>query len=346
MNRRPIAWGLGVALTLVGSETQPLARAQAPRPTKPTTAEPASPAPVAPTVMGGYWLSVDMVGPAAAQQGIAAELGEGLPLRDPAEMPPPGVLVGHIDDVRGALRWVGEHAFEPRPRLPRHPRQLQRKTAATPAGGLQQRHGATVLAFIVSGATPDLRARTISWPLDQSAVLPTGSTWLTAALVPERAPLFAAPAPEVPPAAEAHGMAHRRGGLFVLGWVDRCRPSATGVRCLRWAQVISRDGDRFSPGYLPNAQVALQTEWTRGDGALPRAQLVAVGVADGRAHWMLLARTRDNVLRRRTLMAPATDEGWPRASVRIEGDVAIVSLGDDPALPLALDARLDARKPG
>ncbi len=331
---------VGAALLIGGCEVQPLQRADRPPPS--LFADPTTPPPAPPTA-GGYWVSADMVGPAAAQQAVAAELGEGLPLRDPADVMPPGVVVGHLGRVQATLRWMERFAFEPRPRLPAHPRALQRNPAPAPAGGLLDRHGATVVAFVISGATTELRPRTIAWPQDQLAILPTGSTWLPAALVPHHAPLFAAPAPTVPPADHAHGVAHRRGGLFVLGWVDRCDATPSGLRCLRWAQVVARDGDRFSPGYVPNTQVAVQAQWVRGQGQLPRAQLVELGVSAGQAQWMLLARSRDNQLHRRTLHAPTADDGWPRASLHIEGDLATVTLGDAPPVVLALDATLDAR---
>ena len=301
----------------------------------------AEPEPAPPKTRGGYWLSVDLLGPAAAQQAAVTELSEGLPLRDPAETPPPGIMVGHVGEVTEALRWGARFAFEPRPTLPPHPAALQRVPAPEPAGGLRRRHGATLAAFVVSGATPELRPRTIEWPVDQSAILPSGSTWLPGALIPTRAPLFAAPAPVVPPAAHAHAMAHRRGGLFVVGWVDRCTEAPN--QCLRWAQVIVRDGNRFSPGYLPMFQVALRTSWVRGEGALPRAQLIATRTLDQEAQFVLLARSRDNQLHRRTLHTAKAADGWPRSSLRIEGDVGIVTLGDDPPVALALDATLDAR---
>ncbi len=138
-------------------------------------------------------------------------------------------------------------------------------------------------------------------------------------------------------------MARRRGGLFVVGWVDRCTEAPN--QCLRWAQVVVRDGNRFSPGYLPMFQVALRTSWVRGEGALPRAQLIATRIVDQQAQFVLLARSRDNQLHRRTLHTRRTSDGWPRSSLRIEGDLAIVTLGDDAPMELPLDETLDARPP-
>lgn len=319
---------------------------------RPAATAPASPPapPVAPTPpaarSGGYWLSVDLVGPAAAQQGAATELGEGLLVQEPADVAPPGVLVGHAADVQQALQWIADHAFEPAPAPPPEPTALHRAPAPAPAGGLLERHGALLAAFIVSGATPELRPRAIDWPHDQAAVLPAGSTWIPAALVPETAPLFGAPAPAVPPAAERFAMAHRRGGLWLLGWRDRCTEhEQAGPRCLRWAQVVARDGDRFTPGYVPMFQVAVTDAWVPSASALPRAQLVPMGLADGRAQWLLLARGRDGVLHRATLDAPTFDDGWPGSGVVVTGDHAIVTLGDAPPLDLRLDASLDARPP-
>lgn len=318
---------------------------------RPASPAPPSPAPPpAPEARGGYWLGVDLVGPAAAQQGAATELGEGLLMQEPADVAPPGVLVGHVADIQQALQWIAEHAFEPAPEPPPDPRALQRGPAPAPAGGLLERHGALLAAFIVSGATSELRPRRIDWPHDQAAVLPPGSTWIPAALVPEKAPLFAAPGPAVPPAAERFAMAHRRGGLWLLGWRDRCTDaggSATEdtLRCLRWAQIVARDGDRFTPGYVPMFQVARSDGWVPSASALPRAQLVPVGLAHGRAQWVLLARGRDGLLHRRTLEAPTTAEGWPDAGLVVAGEHAIVTLGDEPPLDLRLDATLDARPP-
>lgn len=314
------------------------------RPASPAPPTPPAPAPApAPEARGGYWLGADLVGPAAAQQGAATELGEGLLVQEPADVAPPGVLVGHVADVQQALQWIAEHAFEPAPEAPPDPRVRVRDPAPAPAGGLHDRHGAIVAAFIVSGATAELRPRPIDWPHDQAAVLPAGSTWIPAALVPEKAPLFAAPAPAVPPAAERFAMVHRRGGLWLLGWFDRCDDA--GARCQRWAQVVARDGDRFTPGYVPMAQVARTDAWLPSPTALPRAQLVPMGLADGRAQWVLLARGRDGVLHRTTLDAPATADGWPEAGLVVAGELAIASLGDEPPQELRLDASLDARPP-
>ncbi|MEM7159232.1 MAG: hypothetical protein AAF799_40720 [Myxococcota bacterium] len=338
---------LAALLALAACTAEALPREDAPRPTLQLAAvEPDAEPPTDSAARGGYWLGIDLVGPAAAQQAATLEVSEGLTLLDPADQTPPGILVGHVEEVQEAIRWVDRHAFDPRVPLPNQPRALQPTAAPTPGGGLLRRHDATLVAFVISGATPDLLPRTIAWPLDQSAILPPGSTWQPAALIPVHAPLFAAPSPSVPPAAEAHAIAHRRGGLFVLNWFDRCEPGPNGDRCLRWAQVMVRDGDRFSPGYLPMFQVASRGTWVRGSEPLPRAQLIPIAIEGGRARWLLLARGRDNQLHRRTLEAPAEAEGWPRSSLRIHDETAAVILGDEPTQQWRLDASLDARGSG
>jgi hypothetical protein len=332
---RPLVTTLGAVLAILA------ARPASPAP--PSPAPPVAPIPApAPELRGGYWLGADLVGPAAAQQGAATELGTGLLLQEPADVAPPGVLVGHVSDAQQALQWIGEHAFEPTTELPPEPRALQRGPAPAPAGGLLERHGALLVAFIVSGATPELRPREIDWPSDQATLLPIGSTWVPAALVPEKAPLFAAPAPTIPPAAERHAIAYRRGGLYLLGWVDRCDDHG---RCLRWAQVVARDDDRFTPGYVPMVQVARVDAWVPSASTLPRAQLVPMGLAGDRAQWVLLARGRDNLLHRRTLTAATTEAAWPDSGIVVTGELAIVTLGELPPLHLQLDATLDARPP-
>lgn len=342
-----LAAGLAILAARPAATAPPTLPAPAvPAPALPGPPVAPTPAPL-PEARGGYWLGADLVGPAAAQQGAATELGEGLLVQEPADVAPPGVLVGHVADVQQGIQWIADHAFEPAPEPPPEPRALQRGPAPAPAGGLLERHGALLSAFIISGATAELRPRAIDWPHDQAAVLPTGSTWIPAALVPEKAPLLAAPAPAVPPAAERFAMAHRRGGLWLLGWRDRCTEpeGATGPRCLRWAQVVARDGDRFTPGYVPMFQVAQSDAWVPSASALPRAQLVPVGLANGRAQWVLLARGRDGLLHRATLSAPALDDGWPESGVVVTGEHAIVTLGDAPPLDLRLDPSLDARPP-
>lgn len=140
-------------------------------------------------------------------------------------------------------------------------------------------------------------------------------------------------------------MARRRGGLFVLGWFDRCLPNTTRRRCMRWAQVIARDGDRFTTGYLPMAQVAIRDAWVEGSQPLPRAQLIRTGLVAGRAQWLLLARGVDNQLHRKTIEAAANETGWPTTTLSIEGEDAILSLGAAAPVRVRLDASLDARPP-
>jgi hypothetical protein len=113
--------------------------------------------------------------------------------------------------------------------------------------------------------------------------------------------------------------------------------------CLRWAQVISRDGDEFHAGYLPASQVATVDGWRRGAGAAPRAQLLASGTTGARAQFVLVARTREGGLHRRTLEAPLVGDAYPAARLRVDGEWATVEFAGAPAQRIALDASMDAR---
>jgi hypothetical protein len=209
-----------------------------------------------------------------------------------------------------------------------------------------------LVALTVQGRTAEGNARTIQWPKDQSELLPPELPWIPAALVPDRAPLFAAPAARIPPTSERYAMVRRAGGLFVLGALDRCDDRAPPLpgsnqpparECLRWYQVVARDGERFQAGYLPAFQVAIVEDWQRGQGALPRAQLIASGTRGGAAQFVLLARARDNSLHRVTLEAPLDGDAFPEATLRVDGDWAEVRFAGAAPRRIALDASMDAR---
>ena len=142
-------------------------------------------------------------------------------------------------------------------------------------------------------------------------------------------------------------MALRSGGLFVLGTLDRCETPAHGPRrCLRWAQVVARDGDRFTPGYLPAMHVARQDRWIRGAGRLPRAQVIVTGATGNRVELLLLARGRDDALHRRMLSAPLLDgDDLPDLELHVEGDWGTLTVGGGTPQRIALDATMDERPP-
>lgn len=298
-----------------------------------------SPAP-APPLAAGYWVGAHLLGPGPAVMAAteAMSLGtsvEGAPTSS-------GAIVGQVASVHEALQFVARWAFDG-VAPPPDDRTLRQPPARPPGGELLTRHGAVLVALTVQGRTADGGLRAIQWPKEQAELLPPDLAWQPAALLPERAPVFAAPAPRVPPASERFALARRSGGLFVLGALDRCDGAGDARTCLRWLQVVAREGERFVAGYLPAFQVALQAGWRRGQGALPRAQLIASGTRGGVAQFLLVARARDNVLHRLTLEAPLAGEAFPEATLRVEGDLAIVEFAGAPARRIALDATMDAR---
>lgn len=308
----------------------------------------AEPPPAAPT-SGGYWLGAHLLGPGP---GVLAAT-EAMSLGTSVEGAPTsvGAVVGQVGTIHDAMRFVARWAFAGVAGAARD-RNLRQPPAPVPGGDLLPTHGAVLVALTVQGRSPEGGARTVQWPKEQSELLPPDLPWIPAALVPDRAPLFAAPAARVPPTSERFALARRAGSLFVLGALDRCddrstpRPGVPGepVRtCLRWYQVVVRDGERFQAGYLPAFQVALVDDWRRGQGALPRAQLIASGTRGDTAQFVLLARARDNTVHRLTLEAPLTGDAFPEATLAVDGDWAEVRFAGAAPRRIALDATMDAR---
>ena len=204
-------------------------------------------------------------------------------------------------------------------------------------------HEVKLRALIVTGATAADGVREVAWPLDQLSVLPPDSEWSAAALVPTIAPIFAAPAPFVPPASERSGEAKRQGGLYLLGYLDRCM-DLDGVRhCMRWAQVIGRDNDRFTPGYLPAYQVAPLDAWVRAPGDLPRGQLIPAVIEGDRASFLLLVRLPDNVLHTQMLDLPTHEGGFPYPRLEVTTHEAVLRLEGAPPLRVELSPDMDRR---
>ncbi|PCC75577.1 hypothetical protein SAMN02745121_00118 [Nannocystis exedens] len=311
-------------------------------------AEPPPPPPAAPT-SGGYWLGAHLLGPGP---GVLAAT-EAMSLGTSVEGAPTsvGAVVGQVGTIHDAMRFVARWAFAAVVGSPRD-RALRQPPAPVPGGDLLPTHGAVLVALTVQGRSPDGGSRTVQWPKDQAELLPPELAWIPAALVPDRAPLFAAPAARVPPTGERFALARRSGSLFVLGALDRCDdrspplPGAAGEPqrvCLRWYQVVARDGERFQAGYLPAFQVALLDDWRRGQGALPRAQLIASGTRGATAQFVLLARARDNAIHRLTLEAPLVGDAFPEATLTVDGDWAEVRFAGAAPRRIALDATMDAR---
>jgi hypothetical protein len=256
---------------------------------------------------------------------------------------PAGELVGHVETIQEAMSWVKRYAFADSPSgAVADANALEERDAPLPGGGLLSDHRVLLLDLIVTGGTPEGGTRTIRWPTDQSEVLPTGSSWSPAALIPQRAPLFAAPDDVLPVSIERYSIAKRSGGLYLLDTVDRCHGRDTAQRCLRWARVVVREGDRFRGGYLPNHQVARIDGWTRADGAaLPRAQLIASHTGSGHAHFVLVVRARDNELHRRSITAPLVQGGFPSTRVRVTATTAKIVIDGQPPLVVPIEPTMD-----
>jgi hypothetical protein len=321
-----------------------VALAIAPTPTPiPTPARPGD---------AGYWLSAELLGPAAARTRALAQLGSSID--DAAPSPPVGLsgeAVAHVPDIASALRWVETHAFgEAPPAGDVDALALRLEAAAVPGGTLLTEHGVQLRALAITGQTQLGEHRAVDWPADPKSILPPDSTWIVADLVPAAAPIFGAPAPAIPPAAERFATIHRRGEVFVVRMLDRCDDAR---RCLRWAQVVARDEDRFVPGYLPAFQVAPREQWVHAEAVdvhapaglvgLPRAILLRSGVDGSQARFVLHARDRNDTVHRTTVTAAMHGDAFPNASISVAADLATVILGDAPAQTFALDPTLDAR---
>ncbi len=295
----------------------------------------------------GYWLSVDLIGPAAARSEAAFSMSEDTAPRSPRDGRLPGQAVGHVSDIHAVVAWLEFHAFgTTTPALPFDPAMLHPSAAPGVGGTLREAFGVQMRAMVVTGATTAGDRRAIEWPTDATRIMPPETSWHVAALLPDAAPLFAAPAVRVPPASERFTLARRRGDVFVVGMLDRCE-QVPQRRCTRWVQAVIRDGDRFVPGYLPAAQVALRDRWVSSTPEnLPRAQLLRVGVLGENAQFLLVARDAAGVLHRRSIDAPlqqgTAGAGFPDIALDVDTTQATVTL-DGQVQVFVLDATLDTR---
>jgi hypothetical protein len=327
---------------------KPAPKASPAAPAKPAPkASPAAPAPVAPSPpaspAAGYWLGARLLGPPAARSAAL----EVIALPTGIDGAPDDSVAGQVETLPEAMAWVARWAFAgeplPRPALEPADSPLHEGPAPIPGGPLFTRHGVVLHALSVRGRSLDGSTRAIRWPQAAAEITPPEQRWLPAVLLTDRAPLFAAPAARLPPAAERFAEVRRSGHLWILGLVDRCSAPAGERVCLRWAQVIARDGDEFRAGYLPAYQLAPIDAWRRGAGAAPRAQLLASGTIGARAQFLLIARTRDGGLHRRTLEAPLVDDAYPAARLRVDGEWATIEFSGSEPRRVALDGTLDAR---
>ncbi len=218
--------------------------------------------------------------------------------------------------------------------LPWAPPQTTDVAAPTLADEVRRAHGVRVHGFSIT-SEPDA-----PWPSEPHQWLPPEAPWHRGTLAATSAPLFAAPAPRLPSAGQSHARVERDSDVFELGHVDRCDEAGT---CLRWSQIVTRDGDAFTGGYVPAYLFVPRADWVPSATDLPRAQLRPSTLGRGEATWVLWVRLPDGTLHQHTLTVPTTTpDRWPAASLTVDGTTATVELGQTQR-QLVLDASLDAR---
>lgn len=283
----------------------------------------------------GFGLEVELVGSTrsvmAARDRMLADVGT------PDEIDG-SIRRGRVQTLREALSWVELWAFSGRVGFDPAIRE-----SVAPRPGSQVPGDVHLVSLRVVPTAEGGEDEPLRWPSDPREIVARNTDWRAAALLPDGAPLFAAPAPFIPPAGERVAWAERRGDILVLGELDRCTPRGGRQQCLRWSQVLVRVGESFTPGYLPSSQVAPLGGWVQGETPLPRAQILPVGVLGSRATWLLVARADDGQLHRRTLFGPLEDGGFPSRRVTIENGIATVTFGDAPPAIVRLAPEMDAR---
>ena len=292
---------------------------------------PVDPPPPLVDEIGGYWLSVELIGPRGAQIEAARELASppvtaALPR---GGRPPPGELVGRVDALADALLWVDAHAFggevvgADNPRAPR-------------PGGAQLLERGLVLTALVVTAEPG-PGGVPNWPAPGELALPEQLGWRPAQLSAERAPLFAAPAARIPPAAERYLVVEAGHDLWQLAQLERCQADT----CLRWAQVVTRAGDRFHAGWLPAFQLIPRADWIDApvdakstDPSPPRRRfaLRASARAAGRVHFALFEAEGEQIEAPQGLSLPHLGSDWPPARVQAFAGTLTVTIDGQPAL--------------
>lgn len=310
---------------------------------RPLEASPAATEPAVPPPAPPRWVVSARVIP-ASEAALAQLRGDApSPLGDARV---DGVALVSFDALAPALAWVAEAAFASR--LPFDPPALHEGPAPVPGGGGRPPDAPRVHALTISSVITDAQGTedvsTPIWPTEEAPSDPlAGAGFTVAALMVDAAPLFAAPSPILPPAAERHAIVSRTDDLWVLGHVDRCDTVRGTRRCLHWAQVVARDHATFVFGYLPAVWVAAHASWQPDAQARPRAQLVRSGRAGALAQWVLLARDAGGTLHRHLVTAPAPGDAWPTVELRVQGARATIEASSQASIELPLDASLDAR---
>lgn len=277
--------------------------------------------------VGGFWLSVELIGPRGAQTEAAATLADpsvevALPR---GGRPPPGELVGRVASLPEALAWIDRHAFgEPSVGFP-EPGVLAERAAPIPGGPLYERHGVVATALVVTAAGELGGTREFAWPSGDQLPTPPGSDWRAAELIAGRVPLYAAPAGLVPPASERFVELSSTSEVWVLGTIDRCDAAAW---CTRWAQVIAREGDRFRAGWLPSFHAVPFVSWLHDDSTPARARRFALVEAHrepGHVAYVLLEREGEQ-LRVTSHRVEHLGRDWPRAEMTLLGGTLEITI--------------------
>ena len=243
----------------------------------------ARPALAGPPERAGYWMSADVVSVTGGDDGLgeALELLQIGPEQDRPEGPgkrPSGAVVGRVDSIEQAFGYVERHAFaravgfeDDRLAIHEHP-------APAPGTVLYEEHGVALRAFYITGRTSDSGIREIDWPRKSEQVLPPHIRWRPARLWQETQ-VFAAPAAALPPARERFTALRAGSVAYVLGELDRC---AKQTGCMRWAQVVAREGNRLVPGYVPAYSVVYD--------ARPHdpVSIQPIAVGEGEAHFAIV----------------------------------------------------------
>jgi hypothetical protein len=284
----------------------------------PTTAEAEFPAPPLWDLPGGFWLSVEMLGPRGAQLEAARSLArppviEALPR---GGAPPPGELVGRVETLEQAIAWVAANSFAT----------IDDQPGATPipGGRLLADHQLVQTALVVTGQA---LSGTAPYPWPPATELPVPDAWQSASLTVARAPVFAAPAPTHPVAAERYRVVSIADALWLLGTRDSCAPR-TG-NCLHWAQVVVRQGDRFFGAWIPASQVVPDSAWVGGPGER-RFALLPGHRTPSEAGFVLHEQRgdrREPPLGFRRAHVAAPDQPWPRSTVEVLGEDLVVVIG-------------------
>lgn len=290
------------------------------------SAGPPEPFDVPPPVLGdesGLWLSVELIGPRGAQMDAAQALATG-----PVERalprggrPPPGELVGRVATVEDALGWVHEHAFGP----------VEGSSIPAPAGHLLDRHGVVLTALVVTPMPEDAFP---GWSTPAADARTSELGWRPATLTLARAPLYATPAPELPPASERYLVVEREHPLWIVDEVDHCQDASQ--ICMRWSAVVSRAGARFVAGWMPGHWVVPADAWVEDASRVRQFAIRAAHHETGRAGFVVLERGYDDDGRphhaRTGVLVEHAGREWPEAALTVLTDVLTVHVAGEQVL--------------